>query len=404
MDKQDSQTHAGKATGTLSKIGKLTDPQLRILHNAMQAVGKVSGDGKVRCRDGIEQNVAFRLHKAGLLNVDHTVDRGYADGSWSYRVTDLGAKVYRAHESREAHDVQSGTTSAPVAVQSAPVSLSSADADLLASVACTSCGLVHPFLPCAPTFSPSLIGRTGTTVHGEHGTVVGAALSPARCTFLPDGPPCTCPSDCGCKRDWRTTYCGCRAHAVETFTPHVSTIVWDEQDPAPMAAPADDDDDRTIGVHDLSMWSRDRWCEDRGTSEYELRQTASEWHDGQSSALYAYNSSGTITAWAVGEAEDIMRWAPTSSPESGEDRETIIQAAQDLCDFLTRFDPSQVYAQADDLGLDYTPGFDDEALRERVADGPCDGAGTVIGSIPGRADESGYYPCAGCVACKGEDI
>jgi DNA-binding winged helix-turn-helix (wHTH) protein len=30
---------------------------------------------------------------------------------------------------------------------------------------------------------------------------------------LTDAQPCTCPSDCNCKSDSRTTYCGCKGHS-----------------------------------------------------------------------------------------------------------------------------------------------------------------------------------------------
>jgi hypothetical protein len=55
-------------------------------------------------------------------------------------------------------------------------------------------------------FSPSLIGRTAWTVHGEHGTIVGPSLcDPARCSFRPNGDPAV----------------------VETFTPRVRTLTLD---------------------------------------------------------------------------------------------------------------------------------------------------------------------------------
>ncbi len=55
-------------------------------------------------------------------------------------------------------------------------------------------------------FSPSLIGRTATTVYGEHGTITGPSLvDSARCTFRPDGDP----------------------SVVSPFTPRVSTLTLD---------------------------------------------------------------------------------------------------------------------------------------------------------------------------------
>lgn len=60
---------------------------------------------------------------------------------------------------------------------------------------------------------------------------------------------------------------------------------------------------------------------------------------------------------------------------------------------------TDLYAAADALGLDYAPGFDDDALALRVKDGECDGLGTLIGVIPDRGGESGYYACSGCIAC-----
>ena len=86
----------------------------------------------------------------------------------------------------------------------------------------------------------------------------------------------------------------------------------------------------------------------------------------------------------------LSKGADTGAPDESEHdpREDAAAAALDT-----------LYARADELGLHYEPGFADDALAARVADGQCDGLGTVIGRIPGRDGESGYYTCAGCKAC-----
>jgi hypothetical protein len=48
-----------------------------------------------------------------------------------------------------------------------------------------------------------LIGRTATTNHGEHGTIIGAAHDPARCRFQPD------------------------AQGTEFFTPRIDALTLD---------------------------------------------------------------------------------------------------------------------------------------------------------------------------------
>jgi len=86
----------------------------------------------------------------------------------------------------------------------------------------------------------------------------------------------------------------------------------------------------------------------------------------------------------------LSKGADTGAPDESEHepREDAAAAALDT-----------LYARADELGLHYEPGFADDALAARVCDGQCDGLGTVIGRIPGRDGESGYYTCAGCKAC-----
>ncbi len=60
--------------------------------------------------------------------------------------------------------------------------------------------------------------------------------------------------------------------------------------------------------------------------------------------------------------------------------------------------PADLMDRAEALGLDVDPSnFDHTALTDRIADGPCDGMGTVISSRP----REGYYPCSGCSACDG---
>jgi hypothetical protein len=44
---------------------------------------------------------------------------------------------------------------------------------------------------------------------------------------------CTCPDDCNCRCEWRTNYCGCRAHDFEVGDrvkagQHFGTIVGSE--------------------------------------------------------------------------------------------------------------------------------------------------------------------------------
>lgn len=60
---------------------------------------------------------------------------------------------------------------------------------------------------------------------------------------------------------------------------------------------------------------------------------------------------------------------------------------------------AELYIAADALGIEYDSATALDALQSRVIDGPCDGLGTVIGKIPGRGEETGYYVCAGCNAC-----
>lgn len=68
------------------------------------------------------------------------------------------------------------------------------------------------------TFSPSLVGRTGTNRHGERVRAIGSALDPSRVTVLP------VPHIAG---------------VSETFTPQVRHVVWDET-----SADQDQDDKR----------------------------------------------------------------------------------------------------------------------------------------------------------------
>lgn len=58
-----------------------------------------------------------------------------------------------------------------------------------------------------------------------------------------------------------------------------------------------------------------------------------------------------------------------------------------------------LYAAADELGLAYEAGFDDDLLSIRVAQGPC-----VDGLTRGiEPDGRSYaYPCSGCNACETE--
>ena len=66
-----------------------------------------------------------------------------------------------------------------------------------------------------------------------------------------------------------------------------------------------------------------------------LRETASAWHGGQWSPLYAFASSGTVVAGAASEAEHCLRFYTDDASDT--DR----AALRALVDYLAEHEPAE---------------------------------------------------------------
>lgn len=77
--------------------------------------------------------------------------------------------------------------------------------------------------------------------------------------------------------------------------------------------------------------------------QYDPRTTASEWHSGQSSALYAFSSSGAILPGASDEAAKcVAMLAGGHDPGTGEDLDDLYRAAAELRDYLLSIEQGYV--------------------------------------------------------------
>jgi hypothetical protein len=71
--------------------------------------------------------------------------------------------------------------------------------------------------------------------------------------------------------------------------------------------------------------------------QYDPRQTASEWHDGQFSALYAFASSGAVVPGASDEAaKNVAMLDAGYDPGTGEGPAGLLAAATELRDYLRK--------------------------------------------------------------------